>query len=107
MGLREWLMSRPEQHLVTVSHYGTIDNFLNREGARQCPTARTIPWQPFYAKYPMQPFHTAGRVVILEMENAGFRAVVMRSGAASELPSEGRHLLRLTSCVAVSLLIAF
>ena len=91
--LREWILSQHEKQIVTVSHYGTIDNFLNREVAREFPDAPAIPWQQFYLEYPHS-FQSRGRVLDMQMENAGFRAIVVRptschvtSPAPAEVPS--------------------
>ena len=101
--LREWLMNRPEKQIVTVSHYGTIDNFLNREVAREFPDAPSVPWQPFYLRYP-QSYPGRGRVINMHMENAGFRAVVMRPGGGNV---GGNNVVRLVKGVAFTLLAAF
>eukprot|EP01043_Picozoa_sp_COSAG02_P059131 COSAG02_NODE_7480_length_2993_cov_40.034900_1_plen_406_part_00 len=73
---RVWLANRPERHIATVSHWGTINNLLNREPwadasgeTRSGRVAGKLAWPD------------GGLARTFEMPNAGWLAVVATDAA--------------------------
>lgn len=73
-----WLLEQPETEIATVSHWGTINNILNREpwseGLQRTPVCRT--WGPMA-------WPKGGLVKKFEMPNCGWIVAVSDSRALS------------------------
>lgn len=68
-----WLAAQPDTHIATVSHWGTINNFLNRQPwAESAPPRRELPWAHDASAWP-----PGGLARVFEVPNCGWIAVRM------------------------------
>mmetsp|Transcript_17 Transcript_17/g.55 ORF Transcript_17/g.55 Transcript_17/m.55 type:complete len:373 (-) Transcript_17:99-1217(-) len=73
-----WLSGRPEERIAVVSHWGTINNFLNRQPWTQNRERKELPWPHERSAWP-----PGGLVRMFDVPNCGWIAVEMSSVEAS------------------------
>ena len=90
---RVWLAERPEQRIATVSHWGTINNLLNREpwadaegrDGRERTGKQAAAWPD------------GGMARVFEMPNAGWVAVVATEAAPLGVDERYKQLIEARS----------
>jgi len=79
MAFSVWLARQPETRVAVVSHWGTINNCLNRE-----PWAQNVEKQQVPAGWDRQCWPQDGLAKIFSMPNCGWVAVTMTPSTQSE-----------------------